>query len=69
VDIHLACSFRETTNSQNTIKKQKKSIFKVMLNPIWLPPDIHHTSFSLNIPSDLPAYDIHDEVFSNVYLY
>jgi hypothetical protein len=64
VDIHLSCSFRVSADIINKMNR-KQSIFKVMMSPIWIPDDENQSRFSLTIPSDLPAYNINDEVIYN----
>ncbi|KAG2211189.1 hypothetical protein INT47_006308, partial [Mucor saturninus] len=60
VDIQLSCSFRVLSDDLHKATK-KRSIFKVMINPIWIPENEYQSRFSLTIPPDLPAYNVNDE--------
>ncbi|GAA5802862.1 hypothetical protein HPULCUR_008337 [Helicostylum pulchrum] len=54
VDIQLSCTYRVPPS-------YKRSIFKVMIDPIWISDDINQSPFSLTIPSDLPTYNNNDK--------
>lgn len=55
VDIQLSCTYRVPPS-------YKRSIFKVMIDPIWISDDTNQSPFSLTIPSDLPTYNNNDKV-------
>ncbi|KAI9335397.1 hypothetical protein BD770DRAFT_415953 [Pilaira anomala] len=55
VDIHLSCTYRVSPS-------YKRSIFKVMIDPIWISNETNQAPFSLTIPSNLPTYNNNDKV-------